>query len=51
MTAASFAHEQTFTAVEVSGAELFFQTVSRTGLTVDAGVIRKAHRNTQRSGR
>ena len=51
LTAASFDREQTFTAVEVSGAELFFQTVSRTGLTVDAGVIRKAHRNTPRSGR
>jgi hypothetical protein len=51
MTAASFDREQTFTTVEVSGAELFFQTVSRTGLTVDAGVIRKANRNTQRSGR
>lgn len=51
MTAASFDREQTFTAVEVSGAELFFQTVSRTGLTVDAGVIRNPSRNTQRSGR
>jgi 3',5'-cyclic AMP phosphodiesterase CpdA len=50
-TAAWFDREQTFTAVEVSGAELFFQTVSRTGLTVDAGVLRKAHRNTQRSER
>lgn len=51
MTAASFDREQTFTAVEVSGAELFFQTVSRTGLRVDAGIIRKANQNTQRSGR
>jgi 3',5'-cyclic AMP phosphodiesterase CpdA len=40
-TAASFDREQTFTAVEVAGADLFFQTVSRSGITVDAGVIRK----------
>ena len=40
-TAASFDRDQTFTAVEVLGADLFFQTVSRSGLTVDAGVIRK----------
>jgi hypothetical protein len=40
-TAASFDREQTFTAVEVSGAELFVQTVSRSGIGVDATVIRK----------
>lgn len=40
-TAASFDREQTFTVVEVLGPDLFFQTVSRSGLTVDAGVIRK----------
>jgi calcineurin-like phosphoesterase family protein len=40
-TAASFDREQTFTVVEVRGAELFFQTVSRSGATVDAGLIRK----------
>ncbi|HEU4927878.1 MAG TPA: metallophosphoesterase [Vicinamibacterales bacterium] len=40
-TAASFDREQTFTAVEVDGAELRFQTVSRSGDTVDAGMIRK----------
>ena len=51
MTAASFDRDQTFTAVELSGAELFFQTVSRAGLTVDAGVIRKANHRTQGSGR
>jgi 3',5'-cyclic AMP phosphodiesterase CpdA len=39
--AASFDREQTFTAIEVNGAELFFQTVSRSGVTVDAGLIRK----------
>lgn len=40
-TAASFDREQAFTAVEVNGAELFFQTVSRSGATVDAGLIRQ----------
>jgi hypothetical protein len=49
MTAAWFDREQTFTAVEVSDAELFFQTISRSGLTVDAGVIRKPNHGTQRS--
>ena len=43
-TAAAFAREQTFTAVEVAGAELFFQTVSRSGVTVDTGTIRKRDR-------
>ena len=50
-TAASFDAEQTFTAVEVSGRELFFQTVSRSGATVDAGVIRKRGQNPARTGR
>ena len=40
-TAAAFDQEQTFTAVEVSGADLFFETVSRSGITVDAGAIRR----------
>lgn len=43
-TAASFDREQTFTAVEVLGSDLFFQTVSRSGITADAGVIRKRGR-------
>lgn len=50
-TAASFDRDQTFTAVEVSGAQLFFQTVSRTGLVVDAGAIRKPDQSPTRSGR
>lgn len=49
-TAASFDREQTFTAVEVAGADLFFQTVSRSGVTVDAGVIRKRSRHAARGG-
>jgi 3',5'-cyclic AMP phosphodiesterase CpdA len=50
-TAAAFDSDQTFTAVEVSGADLFFQTVSRAGITADAGVIHKWARNSTRSGR
>jgi hypothetical protein len=50
-TAASFDRDQTFTAVEVSGDELFFQTVSRAGLTVDAGVIRRPRQDSTRSER
>jgi 3',5'-cyclic AMP phosphodiesterase CpdA len=50
-TAASFDREQTFTAVEVSGLELFFQTVSSSGGTVDTGVIHERNRNAARNGR
>ena len=28
-------------AVEISGTEMFFQAISRTGKTVDSGVIRR----------
>lgn len=50
-TAAAFDREQTFTAVEILGADLSFQTVSRSGLTVDAGVIRKRARTSRGGGR
>jgi len=50
-TAASFDREQTFTLVEVVDADLFFQTVSRSGATVDAGVIRKRGQPSPGSGR
>jgi 3',5'-cyclic AMP phosphodiesterase CpdA len=50
-TAASFDREQTFTVVEVISAELFFQTVSRSGNTVDAGVIRKRGQTSAGVGR
>jgi predicted MPP superfamily phosphohydrolase len=39
LTAASFADDRTFMLVEVSGDQLFFQTISRTGQIVDSGVI------------
>ena len=31
-------------AVEVAGADMFFQAISRTGQTVDSGVIRRQAR-------
>jgi hypothetical protein len=50
-TAAAFDREQTFTAVEVNGAEMFFQTVSRSGVTVDAGLIRQRAQTSPRGAR
>lgn len=50
-TAAAFDREQTFIAVEVHGAEMFFQTVSRSGMTVDAGGIRKRQQTSRGSQR
>ena len=38
-TAAGFDQDQAFMIVEVDGDTLFFQTISRTGATVDAGTI------------
>jgi calcineurin-like phosphoesterase family protein len=38
-TAASFDQDQSFMAVEVTGADLFFQAISRTGRVIDSGVI------------
>jgi hypothetical protein len=43
-TARSFDHDQSFMLVEVNGDEMYFQAVSRGGVTVDAGIIRKAAR-------
>jgi predicted MPP superfamily phosphohydrolase len=39
MTAVGYDQDQTFMLVEISGDELHFQTISRTGQTVDSGVI------------
>jgi hypothetical protein len=41
MTAASFADDRTFMLVEISGEQLFFQTISRTGRIVDSGVVER----------
>jgi hypothetical protein len=38
-TAAGFDREQAFVIVEIDGDALFFQTISRTGVTVDSGMI------------
>jgi 3',5'-cyclic AMP phosphodiesterase CpdA len=40
-TAASFDQDQSFMAVEIAGADLTFQAISRTGRVVDSGVIRR----------
>ena len=40
-TAAGFDRDQAFMLVEVLGNELFFQTISRVGETVDSGVIQR----------
>jgi predicted phosphodiesterase len=43
-TAASFDQDQTFMLVEVGGNELTFQTISRAGAVVDAGVVARRPR-------
>jgi hypothetical protein len=39
LTAAGYDQDCSFMIVEIAGDELYFQTISRTGLTVDSGVI------------
>lgn len=43
-TAASFDQDLSFMAIEVAGSDMFFQTISRAGQTVDAGVIHRQPR-------
>jgi len=43
-TAAYFDQDQTFMLVEIAGADMHFQSISRTGKTVDSGVIRRTAR-------
>jgi DNA repair exonuclease SbcCD nuclease subunit len=43
-TAAAFDQDQSFMVVEIAGAELFFETISRTGVRVDSGTIQRARR-------
>ena len=38
-TAAAFDRDQSFMAVEIAGTDMFFQAISRTGQSVDSGVI------------
>ncbi len=39
--AAGFDQDRSFLLIEISGDELYFQAISRTGVTVDAGTIRR----------
>ncbi len=41
LTAAGYDQDRTFMLVEIAGDELYFQAISRAGLTVDSGVIRR----------
>ena len=41
LTAVGFDRDRSFMLVEISGDELYFQAISRTGATVDSGVIRR----------
>jgi hypothetical protein len=41
MTAAYFDRDQSFLLVEVAGDDLFFEAVTRTGTTVDSGVVHR----------
>ena len=41
LTAAGYDQDRTFMLVEISGDELYFQTISRVGLTVDSGMIQR----------
>ena len=43
-TAASFDQDMSFMLVEVAGDDMFFQAISRTGQTVDSGVIHRQQR-------
>jgi predicted phosphodiesterase len=41
LTAVGYDKDRSFMLVEISGEDLYFQTVSRTGVTVDSGTIRR----------
>jgi 3',5'-cyclic AMP phosphodiesterase CpdA len=41
LTAAAFDDDYSFMLVEIAGDELFFQAITRTGATVDAGTVRR----------
>jgi 3',5'-cyclic AMP phosphodiesterase CpdA len=48
LMAASFDQDQTFMLVEIAGDQMFFETVSRAGKTVDSGVIERRSTATDR---
>jgi predicted MPP superfamily phosphohydrolase len=45
ITAAQYDQDRSFMLIEVSGNDLFFQAVSRSGATVDSGVIHRRPRS------
>jgi 3',5'-cyclic AMP phosphodiesterase CpdA len=49
LTAVSFAEDRTFMLLEIIGDQLFFQTIARTGRTVDSGLIQRAPNGSARS--
>ncbi len=48
-TAAYFDQDQSFMLVEIAGDEMYFETISRTGKTVDSGMLRRQARAGQAS--
>jgi len=42
MTAAEFDQDRSFMLIEVSGDDLFFQAIARTGTVVDSGELHRA---------
>ena len=49
LTAAGFDQDRSFMLIEIAGNDLHFQTISRTGNTVDSGVISKTRATFRRS--
>jgi hypothetical protein len=47
MNAKSFDQDMSFMLVEIDGNQMFFQTISRTGATVDSGTIERQSRSAQ----
>ena len=41
LTAVGYDKDRSFLSVEISGDDLYFQAISRTGVTVDSGTIRR----------
>ena len=41
MTAVGYDKDRSYMTVEISGDDLYFQVISRTGLTIDSGTIRR----------
>jgi len=48
-TAKGFDTDQSFAIVEIADDEMYFQTISRTGETVDFGVIQRPQKSSQTS--